>query len=72
MESLTTFPMTQNISIFKSFSKKKKKKNEIKKVKPRTVETKKRKPIMNDEAPKLFYEQMGLINAMNYLMQKKK
>ena len=27
---------------------------------------------MNDEAPKLFYEQMGLINAMNYLTQKKK
>ena len=39
MESLTTFPMTQNISIFKSFSKKKKK-NEFTKVKPRTVETK--------------------------------
>ena len=40
MESLTTFPMTQNISIFKSFSKKKKK-NEFTKEKPKKDEKKK-------------------------------
>ena len=46
--------MTQIISIFKIFSKL----NELRKVKSRTFDTKKRKDIVNDAVSKLVNEQM--------------
>ena len=54
MKSLMIFLMTQNISIFKGFSKL----NELGKVKSRTFDTKKRKDIVNDAVSKLINEQM--------------
>ena len=70
MKTLTIFLITQNISTFKSFSKKI---YNLRKVKSRTVETKKRKPFVDNTAYKLFNKQIGqLDNEYNKLSNAEK